>query len=160
MDESEVRKVLADPVAQRLISTRSLTRLGYIGRDGGARVVPIGYVWTGSAFVVCTSTNAAKVPALRADPRVALTIDTDEFPPNVLLVRATASIEIVDGIPQEFLDTTAGSMDAQQRAAWEAGVRKLYKQMARITLMPTWAKVLDFDTRLPTAVEELVRKQA
>lgn len=110
--------------------------------------------------MICTSTNAVKVPALRADPPVALTIDTDEYPPNVLLVRGTASIEIVDGIPQEYLDTTAGSIDAEQHAAWEAEVRRLYKRMARIAITPTWAKVLDCDTRIPTAVEELARKQA
>ena len=159
MDEADVRRALADPVAQRLIRTRPVTRLAYTGRDGGPRVIPIGYTWTGSAFVVCTSTNSAKVPALRADPRVALTIDTDDFPPNVLLVRGTASIEIVDGIPEEFLDTSRSHIDAEQHAAWEAGVRSLYDQMARIVITPTWAKVLDFDTRLPSAVEELIRQK-
>ncbi len=159
MDEAQVQRVLADPVAQRLIRTRPVTRLAYTGSDGGPRVIPIGYTWTGSVFVVCTSTNAPKVPALRADPRVALTIDTDDFPPNVLLVRGTASIEIVDGIPEEFLGVTRSSMDPGQHAAWEAGVRALYDQMARIAITPTWAKVLDFDTRLPSAVEELVRQK-
>jgi hypothetical protein len=28
--------------------------------------------------------------------------------------------------------------------------------MARITLTPTWANVIDFETRLPSAVERLV----
>jgi hypothetical protein len=29
--------------------------------------------------------------------------------------------------------------------------------MARIAIEPTWAKLLDFETRLPRAVEELVK---
>jgi hypothetical protein len=37
-------------------------------------------------------------------------------------------------------------------------VRSLYEQMARISIAPEWAKVLDFQTRLPSVVEELVKK--
>lgn len=41
----------------------------------------------------------------------------------------------------------------------EAEVGRLYKQMARIEITPTWAKILDFETRIPRAVEELARRQ-
>jgi hypothetical protein len=40
---------------------------------------------------------------------------------------------------------------------WEAGVRQIYKQMARVAITPTWAKILDFETRLPSFVEELLQ---
>ncbi len=43
---------------------------------------------------------------------------------------------------------------------WEAGVRALYKQMAIIRVTPTWAKIFDFETRLPSPVEELIRESA
>jgi hypothetical protein len=46
--------------------------------------------------------------------------------------------------------------DEQQFRSFEAEVRSLYEQMARITIAPEWAKVLDFETRLPSAVEELL----
>jgi hypothetical protein len=52
-----------------------------------------------------------------------------------------------------------GKVFEDQWAAFEAQVRGLYKQMARITIRPTWAKVLDFETRMPQAIEELVRAQ-
>lgn len=39
-------------------------------------------------------------------------------------------------------------------------VRALYKGMVRIVVTPTWAKLIDFETTLPTAVEELLRQQA
>jgi nitroimidazol reductase NimA-like FMN-containing flavoprotein (pyridoxamine 5'-phosphate oxidase superfamily) len=159
MDAKDLQAVLSDPVALRLHDSTNLMRLAYTGRDGAPRVIPIGYVWNGQTFVVCTSTNAPKLPALEADPRVAVTIDTDAFPPNVLLVRGTAAIEIVDGVPEEFLETNRKHTDEAEYAAWEAGVRSLYKQMARIAITPTWAKILDFETRLPSAVEELVREQ-
>jgi hypothetical protein len=40
---------------------------------------------------------------------------------------------------------------------WEAGVRALYDQMARIDITPTWVKIHDFDSRIPQAVEDLAR---
>ena len=41
--------------------------------------------------------------------------------------------------------------------AFEAQVRGLYQQMVRITIEPQWAKLLDFETRLPTPVENLIK---
>ena len=35
-------------------------------------------------------------------------------------------------------------------------MKSLYKQMVRITITPTWAKVIDFETTLPSAVQELM----
>jgi hypothetical protein len=50
-------------------------------------------------------------------------------------------------------------MTPEQRVEWEAGVRSLYDGMVRIVVTPTWAKLIDFETTLPSAVEELVRRQ-
>jgi hypothetical protein len=44
--------------------------------------------------------------------------------------------------------------------AFEAQARSLYKRMARIVIAPQWAKLLDFETRLPVAVEKLVRSES
>ncbi len=119
-------------------------------------MIPIGYHWNDGRFIVCTATNAPKVRALKGDPKVALTIDTDTQPPHVLLVRGTASVEIVDGVPSEFLTASRKAVGSEDWPAFEQQVRGLYKQMARITIVPEWAKLLDFETRLPVAVEELV----
>jgi hypothetical protein len=51
-------------------------------------------------------------------------------------------------------------MTAEQRVEWEAEVRSLYDGMVRIVLTPTWAKLIDFETTLPSAVEELIRQRA
>ncbi len=49
----------------------------------------------------------------------------------------------------------------EHRVEWEAEVRSLYHEgMVRIVVTPTWAKLIDFETTLPSAVEELVRKRA
>ena len=156
MERDAVMRVLTDPLAQELLHSPLLARLGYNGPDGAPRVVPIGYWWDGSAFVVCTATRAPKVRALEMTPRVALSIDTDTQPPQVLLVRGTASVSIVDGVPNEFLDASEKSLPPERWAQFEAQVRSLYPQMARITIEPDWAKLLDFETRFPVAVEALV----
>jgi hypothetical protein len=128
----------------------ALTRLAYTTSDGSPRVIPIGYTWTGTTFLMHTVPHSAKVSALTGYSRVALTIDTDTFPPNVLLVRGSAVVQIIDGVPPEYLDAGRRYIhDDQQYQAWEAGVRGLYKQMARIVITPDWVKILDFENRHP-----------
>jgi hypothetical protein len=77
----------------------------------------------------------------------------------VLLVRGSASLETVDGVPPEYLEASRKSVGEAGMPAFEARVRGLYEQMVRITVEPQWAKVLDFETRLPTPVAELIRRK-
>ena len=81
---------------------------------------------------------------------MALTIDAVTFPPRVLLVRGRASLETVEGVPPEYLEASHKQIAEAEMPAFEAQVRQLYQQMVRITIEPHWAKVLDFETRLPT----------
>jgi hypothetical protein len=102
-------------------------------------------------------TTAPKVAALTERPNVALTIDTPGPPARALLVRGVASIEIVDGVASEYLAAAAKSTKGEELAAFEANVRALYKQMARITIAPTWARYYDFGAgRLPTFLQRLL----
>jgi hypothetical protein len=109
---------------------------------------------------MCTVKNAAKVQALRHNPAVALTIDTEVHPPKILLLRGRAELDVVEGIPEEYLQMNGSyTMTPEQRVEWEAEVRSLYDGMVRIVVVPTWAKLIDFETTLPSAVEELVRRR-
>ena len=159
MQQEKIVQVMNDPLAQELLRSTIPARLAYTGADGFPRVIPIGFHWNGEQIIVCTTSNAYKVRALSANPKVALTIDTDTQPPHVLLVRGTASMEIVDGVPPEYLNEARKSLGTQQFQAFEAEVRSLYKQMARISIVPEWVKLLDFETRLPSAVEKLARER-
>jgi nitroimidazol reductase NimA-like FMN-containing flavoprotein (pyridoxamine 5'-phosphate oxidase superfamily) len=155
MRPEQVSEVMNDPLSQELLQSAIPARMAHNGTDGLPRAIPIGFLWKDGRIVVCTSSNAYKVKALSANPKVALTIDT-EAPYRALLVRGTASVEIVDGVPPEYLKASRKAMtDEQQYRAFESEVRSLYERMARITIAPEWAKVLDFETRLPSAVEEL-----
>lgn len=159
MNQARALSVLNTAAAQELLRSQLLMRLGYIGSDGYPRVIPIGYVWDGNSFIVCTAENAPKVRALTANPRVALTIDTETQPPQILLVRGTANIGIVDGVPSEYLDASRKYVPLEEWPAFEMEVRGLYKRMARITIKPEWAKLIDFETTLPIAVEQLVAER-
>ena len=156
---SEITDVLNRPISQELLA-RDVTRLAYVAKDGTPRSIPIGFTWNGSTIVMCTAKNAAKVRALRHNPAVALTIDTEVHPPRVLLIRGRAELDVVEGIPDEYLQINGSyEMTPEQRVVWEAEVRSLYDGMVRIVVLPTWAKLIDFDTTLPSAVEELIRQR-
>ena len=160
MQRHEIAEVLQRPISQELLA-RDLTRLAYVAKDGTPRTIPIGFTWNGSEIVMCTTKNAPKLHALRKNPMVALTIDTEVHPPRILLIRGRAELDFVDGIPDEYLQASGTyTMTPEQRVEWEAEVRSLYDGMVRIVVTPTWAKLIDFETTLPTAVEELVRQRA
>ena len=159
MHQNEISEVLNRPYSQELLA-RDITRLAYVGRDGTPRNVPIAFTWNGETIVMCTSKNAPKLPALRQNPTVALTIDTEVHPPKILLIRGEADLDVVEGIPDEYLQMNGSyQMTPEQRVEWEAEVRSLYDGMVRIVVTPTWAKLIDFETTLPSAVEELVRER-
>ena len=159
MQPNEIGEVLNRPMSQELLA-RDVTRLAYVARDGTPRAIPIAFTWNGSHVVMCTTKNAPKLTALRDDPAVALTMDTEVHPPKILLIRGRAELDVVDGIPDEYLEMNGTyQMTPEQRVEWETEVRSLYDGMVRIVVTPTWAKLIDFETTLPSAVEELVRQR-
>ena len=159
MQPNEITEVLNRPLSRELLE-RDLTRLAYVATDGTPRSIPIAFTWNGTHIVMCTPTNAPKLHALRANPAVALTIDTEVHPPKILLIRGTVELDEVEGIPEEYLQMNGSyDMSPEQRVEWEREVRSLYDGMVRIVVTPTWAKLIDFETTLPSAVEELVRQR-
>ena len=159
MQPNEVTEVLNRPISQELLA-RDLTRLAYIANDGTPRSIPIAFAWNGSELVMCTPKNAPKLAALRHNPAVALTIDTEVHPPKILLIRGQAELDVVEGIPDEYLEMSGTyRMTPEQYIEWEAEVRSLYEGMVRIVVTPTWAKLIDFETTLPSAIEELIRQR-
>ena len=160
MEQREITEILNRPISQELLA-RDLTRLAYVAKDGTPRNIPIAFTWNGSEIVLCTTKNAPKLPSLRHNPDGALTIDTEVHPPKILLIRGRAELDVVDDIPQEYLQMNGSyEMTPEQRVAWEAEIRSLYDGMVRIVITPTWVKLIDFQTTLPTAIEELMRRRA
>jgi hypothetical protein len=158
MHRDEVSRILNSGLAQELLQSRIPVRLAYTGLDGSPRVVPLAFHWDGERFVICTIPGSPKVRALEANPDVAMTIDTESFPPHILLVRGKASVQLVDGVPTEYLAASSKQVGAEGMPAFEAQVRAMYDQMVRIDVEPTWAKLIDFQTTLPSAVERMARR--
>lgn len=156
MDAAELKDEL--DAGQEILRTATLARLAYDGIDGTPRVIPIGFLWTGEAVVVATHPTAPKFAALRARPRVALTIDTPS-PARSLLLRGDADIDVVDGVVPEYLEAAAKSMQGDDLTSFEASVRETYDRMARISITPDWARFFDFNAgRFPDFLRALTSK--
>lgn len=161
MNGNDVTAELAQPGAKKLLQTATLCRLAYNGLDGLPRVIPIGFYWNGTAIVVCTATTAPKVRSLAERPEVAVTIDGGATPAEAqsVLVRGRATLETVDGIPEEYLQATTKVMDEAAVTEFEGMVRQMYQQMVRITIEPRWARFFDYGGgRIPRFLAELAEK--
>lgn len=148
---------LSDPLAQELLHSPLAARLAYLGRDGLPRVVPVAFLWTGTRVVICTATTAPKVKALRERPQVAITIDRQGPPAQALFVRGRTDIDVVEGVPDEYIAASRKSHEGPDAEAIERHVRGVYPAMARLSVEPIWARVYDFGTsRVPGFLQDLM----
>jgi hypothetical protein len=143
--------LLKEPVAQALLQSSIPARLAYLWTDGTPRVVPIWFHWTGEAFVLTTLPLAPKLNALVQHPQVALTIDSNTWPYQALNVRGSVTVERLDTIVPEFVATARRYLGAAQSEAFVEHARKAEQGLGRITLVPSWVGLLDFQTRWPSA---------
>ncbi|MBZ0283404.1 MAG: pyridoxamine 5'-phosphate oxidase family protein [Anaerolineae bacterium] len=145
--------LLSDPVAQELLQSRNLAQLAYVWNDGTPRVTPIWFHWNGQEIVFGTFPSAPKLKAIRSGSKLAATITSVE-PSRVLYIRGTASVEIVDGVVPEYVLAAKRYMGDEAGAGWIQQVSSMFPQTTRITLVPEWAGVLDFERRFPSAIEK------
>lgn len=95
---------------------------------------------------------AYRLRALRANPDIAITIDTDTFPPEALSIRGKASITEMDGIVPEYALAAHRYLGPEEALPYLAQLDHPSTRMARIAVRPTWVGVLDFQSRLPSAL--------
>ena len=137
MDDDAVAEVMAKPISTELLGSSIPARLAYIGIDGDPRVIPIGFLWDGAQLTVCTVPKSAKVPALRQNPRVALTIDTDSQPPHVLLIRGEATVVVVDGVPDVYIEASRKLVPADSSTPGRPGFERSTSRWPRSRSSPT-----------------------
>jgi Pyridoxamine 5'-phosphate oxidase len=158
VDPQQITEELEHPGARNLLASATLLRLAYNGSDGFPRVIPIGFHWNGNQIVICTVATAPKVKALSSRPNVAITIDVGDTPTEAtaLLVRGLASVDIVNGVPDEYIAASTKVLGADQVTEFEGQVRSMYDQMARISIEPVWARFFDFGAgRMPRFLQTL-----
>jgi hypothetical protein len=151
--------LLESDIARRLLASTIPARLAYVAGDGTPRVLATWFHWTGEVLAMPTFLaaphvrhSAGRLRALRARPDVAVTIDTETFPPEVLTIRGRATISEVDGIPAEYASAAHRYLGEEAARAYLDGIDQPGTRMARIDVRPTWVGVLDFQTRLPSAL--------
>lgn len=146
--------LLEHPVAKELLASNIPARVAYLAPDGTPRVTPIWFHWDGRDLVLGTAPNAAKAKALAQNPKVAVTIDTNDFPHKVLLIRGIAHLETVEGVAPEYAQAAERYFGCEQGRVWVEQIRGRSPQMVRIAITPEWVGVLDFETRLPRTLAE------
>ena len=151
--------LLEHDVAQRLLVSRIPARFAYVAKDGTPRVLATWFHWTGEVLAMPTFLAAphvrhaaGRLRALRTRPDVAVTIDTETFPPEVLTLRGRVTISEVEGIPPEYAAAAHRYLGDDAARAYLTEIDRPGTRMARIDLRPTWVGVLDFQTRLPSAL--------
>jgi hypothetical protein len=145
-------------VAQRTLQSTVSARFAYNWSDGTPRVVPIGFHWNGAEIVLGTPMDAPKLKALRNGDAVALTIDSDTMPYQVLLIRGVVHTDVVDGIAPEYAAMCTRVMGEAGAQGWLESIRPMFQQMARIFIKPTWVGILDFEGRFPSAIERAMER--
>ncbi len=152
-------RLLETELAKPLLTSRIPARVAYVAKDGTPRVIPTWFHWNGSEIVMATyiagphvSHAPARPAALRANPTVAITIDTETFPPQVLMIRGRASVTDVDGLVPEFEEAARRYLGEEGAKGYIDQMSKPGVRMARIAVPPSWVGTLDFETRLPSHV--------
>ena len=146
--------LLNDPIAQELLKSNIPARLSYIWLDGSPRVVPIWFHWDGKQLVLGSAPAAPKLKALQKNPKVALTIDGNTPPYHVLLIRGSATIEMIEGGVPEYALAAVHYFGEEQGNAWIGMAGKLFTHFAKIAITPEWVGVMDFQQRFPNAIED------
>ena len=123
-------------------------------------MIPVGFFWTGDQLVIASATSSPKVATLSARPDVAVTVDGDApTGARALSIRGRASVEIVDGLVEEYVMAARRSRWTPRRrtSSSSSAGRPTTQGMARIAITPSWARFYDFGAgRLPRFLQELV----
>ena len=152
-------RLLETDLARQLLRASIPARLAFLAIDGTPRVVPTWFEWNGTEIVMVTYVAgpdvgirhpAARIAALRANPTVALTIDTETFPSQSLTMRGQAEIDEVDGLAPEYVASAHRYLGDVAAAEMLAAMDQPGTVQARIVVRPTWVGLLDFATRLPS----------
>lgn len=151
--------LLESETAQYLLASKIPARIAYLASDGSPRVIATWFHWTGEVLAMPTFLAAphlshppGRLRALRANPAVAVTIDTETWPPQSLTIRGPASISEVDGVPAEYAAAARRYLGEEAASDYLAQIDQPGTRMAKVDVRPDWVGVLDFETRLPSAL--------
>jgi hypothetical protein len=140
-----------------LLASAIPARVAYTAKDGTPRIAASWFQWTGGELVMPTfiqaphvAAPARRLAALRARPDVAVSIDTESTPAQVLMVRGKAQVTEIAGIDPDYAASARQYLGEEAAGQYLAMADQPGTRMARITVRPTWVGLLDFaGDRLP-----------
>lgn len=157
-------RLLESDLARRLLASKIPARYAYTALDGTPRLLASWFTWTGEELVMPTfiaaphvSHAAHRLRALRANPEVAVSIDTESSPPEVLSIRGRVEITEVEGVAPEYAEAARRFLGPEPAAEYLAEVDRPGTRMARIAVRPSWVGLMDFQTRMPSALGGVTR---
>jgi hypothetical protein len=152
MSTSDTRAILqTHPMAQHLLQSAIPARLAYTWHDGTPRVVPMWFHWTGEDLLMGAPPTSPKMPALADHPNVAVAIDSNEWPYQVLTIRGAATITEGEGFFPEYAAMAQRYLGAAGGEQFMTLATQRFTRWARITIRPEVVRLLDFRTDLPSA---------
>jgi hypothetical protein len=152
-------RLLGSPTARRLLSSTIPARMAYTSVDGTPRVVPSWFHWNGEEIVMATFRAAphvrhpaSRIRALQERPTVAVMIDTEDFPPEVLDIRGDAELTEVAGVDEEYAKAAHRYLGVEAAEEYLGQLDDPVTKMVRIAVRPSWVGLIDFESRLPSAL--------
>jgi len=145
--------LLKEPVAEELLRSTQPVRLAYTWRDGTPRVVAMWFHWDGKQIVMATPARAPKLKALPYRPDVALVVDDGSaYPYKELTLRGRAEVQPWqgEGVVPEYALAATRYLGQEQGDAWVRQVAGM--PMFRIAVTPVWVGLIDFESRMPSAL--------
>ena len=70
----------------------------------------------------------------------------------MLSIRGEAEISEVDGIAAEYADAAHRFLGSDEATGYLTQIDHPGTRMARIAVRPTWVALMDFETRMPSAL--------
>lgn len=90
--------------------------------------------------------------ALRQNPWVAVSINSNSRSYKALLIRGDAALDPVEGVSQEYAIAAERYFGVEGGQAWVDQVCASGAPMTRVVITPTWVGIIDFQTRFPSAL--------
>jgi hypothetical protein len=124
-----------------MLNSRIPARVAYVTGSGEPRVVPLWFHWDGTDLVIATFNGSAKLRHLRTGDRIAVSIDTEQFPYVALQIRGRVTVTPQDGVVLEYRFAARRYL-GDDGEAFVAGIQPP-PAMTRIALHPEWARMMD-----------------
>jgi hypothetical protein len=153
-------ELLETPLARTLLAAAIPARMAYTAADGTPRLVASWFQWVNDELVMPTfiaaphiGAPAHRLRALRARPDVAISIDTEATPAQVLSIRGRARVTEIDGVDPDYATSARQYLGQRDAPEYLAMLDQPGTRMARITVRPQWVALLDFTgDRLPAVM--------